>query len=521
MDESAAITQGPVVVFRWRNAPGWPVEYASPNAAEVFGHSAEEFVRGDVAYADLIAPSCLERVAREVTEASESGVSSFVHEPYEVHHRDGGSRWLYDATKIERDAEGRATHYVGYVIDVTDRVLAEREKRELEARLLHAQKLESLGVLAGGVAHDFNNLLTAILGHASLALGQLEDGPRGARGHVEQIERLATQAAELTRQLLAYSGRGTFVVRPTDLGEVVREMASMLEVVVSKKAHLDFRCDDALPAVMADRAQLQQIVMNLITNASDAFGGEPGTITVRVRTRPLLGETIAREFPGWPLEPGTHVSLSVSDDGMGMDEDTLRRLFDPFFTTKVDGRGLGMSAVLGIVRGHRGGLRVTSQPRRGATFEIVLPATEQAVEAPAPKAEPAAVWRGRGTVLVVDDQDPVRKVARELVELLGFRTIGAEDGASALERYRQHRDDIVLVLLDVSMPVMDGEETLDSLRRIDPSVRVVMTSGYAEGEGPLRGGLARAAGFLQKPYGIADLRRVLRATLGEPLPADP
>lgn len=196
-----------------------------------------------------------------------------------------------------------------------------------------------------------------------------------------------------------------------------------------------------------------------------------------------------------------------------MTEETRARLFDPFFSTKVDGRGLGMSAVLGIVRGHRGGLRVISQPHRGSTFEVVLPTTTEPVEAPSKP--PPREWRGKGTVLVVDDQEPVRNVARQILELLGFDTIGAEDGATALERYRERRDDIVLVLLDLSMPVMDGEETLEALLRIDPDVRVVLTSGYDETVGLRRRGLARAAGFLQKPYGVEALRDVLRTSLAE------
>lgn len=511
--ELEVITQGPVVVFRWRNDAGWPVEYASPNASEVFGWTADEFMRGDVAYANLIAESAAERVAREVTEATESGVSSFVHEPYEIVHRNGESRWLYDATKIVRDDEGNATHYVGYVIDVTERVTAQRERGDLERQLLHTQKLESLGVLAGGVAHDFNNLLTGILGHAALAL---KDIPRDStektesrvRSHLVQIEKLTTQAAELTRQLLAYSGRGRFEIQPCDLGDIVHEMRNMLDVVVSKKARVIFGREERLPAIMADRTQLQQIVMNLITNASDALEGRSGTIRLHVGTC-LLSDADCNDLGQWEILPGEYVVLEVSDDGVGMDDDTRRRLFDPFFTTKVDGRGLGLSAVLGVVRGHHAALRIASTPGEGTTFRVYFPTTDELIPA-AKKLPPRDEWRGQGIVLIVDDQAAIRSVASNMMEHLGFETLCASNGERALELFSSHGDDIVLVLLDLTMPIMDGNETLEELLKQRADLPIVMSSGYdqsAEVSPKIRA-------FLKKPYRIHDVREAVQKALG-------
>ncbi len=510
--EREIICQGPVVLFRWRNAPGWPVEYASPNAAEVFGWTAEQFVRGEVAYADLIAQSSRERVAREVDEATRSGVMQFVHEPYEIVRRDGTKRWLYDATRILRDDEGRVTHYLGYVIDVTEGIEAQRAQAELEAQLLHAQKLESLGLLAGGVAHDFNNLLTGILGHATLALADLPRADTEAVDHLVQIEKLARQAAELTRQLLAYSGRGRFVVEPCDLGVLVEEMSRMLQMVVSEKVTLVVERDPGPAVIRADRSQLQQVVMNLITNASEAIEGDTGIIDIRVRLRHLDEAVCARDFDGWNLRPGAYVTLRVSDDGVGMDEETRERLFDPFFTTKANGRGLGLSAVLGIVRGHGGGLRIDSSPGRGTTFEVVFPRAAEDVsrarELPACDDD----WRGHGTVLVIDDQAAVRSVACRILEQLGFDTLSASNGARGLELYRTHRDEIVAVLLDLTMPVMNGQETLAALHGIRPDLPVVMSSGYDEptGSQDLPPG---ARGFLHKPYRLKDVRKALRRAL--------
>ena len=504
--ELEVITQGPVVVFRWRNDEGWPVEYVSPNASEVFGWTAEEFLRGDIAYADLIAESSGARVAREVTEATESGVLSFVHEPYEIVHRSGGSRWLYDATKIVRDDAGNATHYVGYVIDVTERVTAQRERQGLEMRLLHTQKLESLGVLAGGVAHDFNNLLTGILGHAALALKDV-DGDSRVRPHLVQIEKLTTQAAELTRQLLAYSGRGRFEIQPCDLGDIVHEMRNMLDVVVSKKARVIFERQERLPAIMADRTQLQQIVMNLITNASDALEGRAGTIRMHVGVRSLSAEDCG-DLAEWDVKPGEYVELCVSDDGVGMNEETRARLFDPFFSTKVDGRGLGLSAVLGVVRGHHGALRIQSELGQGTTFRVFFPTTDELIPA-AKKLPPRDEWRGQGIVLIVDDQAPIRAVASNMMEHLGFETLCASNGERALELYHSYGDDIVLVLLDLTMPIMDGNETLEELLKLRTDLPVIMSSGYDQSADVS----TKIRAFLKKPYRIHDVREAVRKAL--------
>ncbi|MBK9033795.1 MAG: PAS domain-containing protein, partial [Myxococcales bacterium] len=362
MDERDIFVQGPVVIFKWRNAAGWPVEYASANAIEVFGHSADDFISGRVSYGAVLHPDDAERVGREVADATATGAATFAHERYRVRHADGTIRWLYDFTRVLRDATGAATHYLGYVIDITARIAAEDEARELERQLQHAQKLESLGLLAGGVAHDFNNLLTGILGQASLARQRLAGVPGGFRDALDQIDALTRRAAALTRQLLAYAGKGRFVIEPTDLTEIVRELEGMLAVVVPKQTalHLDLAPGPAM--VMADRAQLQQVVMNLLTNAAESLPEGVGTVTVRTAVercdRARLA-SCATAVGGAELTPGTYVTLEVRDTGAGMDAATVERIFDPFFTTKGAGRGLGMSAVLGIVRAHQGCVRVT------------------------------------------------------------------------------------------------------------------------------------------------------------------
>jgi two-component system cell cycle sensor histidine kinase/response regulator CckA len=514
VDEGAVFVTGPVVLFRWRNEPGWPVEYVSPNAVEVFGHTADDFLSRRVVYAELIAPEDLERVGREVAGASGSDVESFVHEPYRIARKDGAVRWLYDSTRIVRTEDGRPTHFLGYVIDITARVEAEEEKRELERRLLHAQKLESLGILAGGVAHDFNNLLTGIVGHASLAKRALEASPDRASESLEQIDRLAQKASDLTRRLLAYAGKGRFVVGPTDVGAIVRDMASMLEVVLSKKATLRVSVDGGLPGVMADRSQLQQVVMNLLTNASEALGEGAGDIDVTVERVALDGEGLA-PYDGFGLVPGVYVRLAVRDTGCGMPPAVFDKLFDPFFTTKESGRGLGMSAVLGIVRGHRGAIRVVTAPNSGTLFDIVLPAT---TALPIPRApEPVGEgWRGAGAILVVDDESTIRRLLARTVAAMGFDTIEAANGQRALMAFDERREEIVLVLLDMTMPVMGGAETLRELRRRSASLPVVMMSGYSEELSLEKVAEHPVSGFLEKPYRVEDVEAVIRRVLSEP-----
>jgi len=495
LDERAIFVRGPVVVFRWRNAPGWPVEYVSANASEVFGHDVEAFLSGAVPYASLILPEDAERVGREVAEASGSELPTFMHEPYRIRHRDGSIHWLHDVTRVVRGPDGAPTHYLGYVIDVTARVEAQEQARELERRLLHAQKLESLGVLAGGVAHDFNNLLTGILGHASLVRRSLSPASEPLRESVEQIELLARRAADLTRQLLAYSGRGGFVVEPVDLAAVVRETVAMLGVAVSRAVTLELELEHDLPAIRADRTQIQQIAMNLLTNAGEALEGRPGRVMLR---------TFARDT-GVPGPPGREVVLEVSDTGVGMTDDVRQRLFDPFYTTKGAGRGLGMSAVLGIVRGHGGSIEVESTPGLGSTFRIAFPAVEGPVADPLGTAAAVRASWG-GTILVVDDEIGVRETLTGILSHLGYRAAMASDGQEAIVALERLGDEIVAAILDLTMPGMSGLDTFEALRERRPSLPVILTSGFAEGDNAK---VRDAAAFLQKPYAIEDLERTL------------
>ena len=517
-DERAIFRKGPVVVFRWRNADGWPVDYVSSNVSDVLGYSREEFELGRVSYASLVHEQDLPRVADEVRVAIESTASSFQHEPYRVRRRDGELRWLYDFTNVVRDEAGRATHFDGYIFDITRWVQAEAEKQELERRFLHAQKLESLGVLAGGVAHDFNNLLTAILGQVGILRRQLERRELALREvqlGVDQIGSIAKRAADLTQQLLAYSGRGSRVVEPVHLGALVREMASILDVARSKKATLALQLDEDTPIMIADRSQIQQVVLNLLTNASEALGDKAGTVTVRTSHAHFTVSDLRERFDAaGELAEGPYAVIEVEDNGVGMSEEQQRRLFEPFFTTKFAGRGLGLSAVLGIVRAHRGAIRTRSALGKGTLFSIAFPAVEAARTGHPPKPAPAsAPLLGSGAILVADDETFVRKTLANVLREQGFAVIEAENGAKVVERFREHRGSILLAIVDMTMPELSGIEVLRALRAIDPAIPVILSSGYSDVAANLVD--EQPTAFLQKPYTIEELEVVLRSVIDE------
>ncbi len=411
-----------------------------------------------------------------------------------------------------RSLERRVAERTGELATANDRPrseMAERERLETargEARLQHAQKRESLGVLAGGIAHGFNNLLVGMLGNASMAL---QDTPKGhrARPALEQIELASRRAAELTRQMLAYSGKGRFVVEPLDLSEVVLEMKDLLEVSVSKRAALRTELADALPAVRADATQLRQVVMNLITNASDALDGEDGTVTLATGVIEAGPDYLEQMEPGQELEPGRYVFVEVSDTGRGMDEEGRVRMFDPFFTTKMTGRGLGLAATQGIVRGHQGAIRVYSEEGRGSAIKVLLPVAEGEQAVRSQRSRPPAPANLSGTVLVVDDHEIVRNLAGAALRRSGLTVIEASDGREALELYAVHGSTIDVVLLDLTMPRLSGEETFAALRETNPAVRVLLMSGYNAQDTTGRFVGKGLAGFLQKPFTSVELVR--------------
>jgi PAS domain S-box-containing protein len=430
-----------------------------------------------------------------------------------IKRADAAPFWVHIVAALAHDGPDGGVVFRATLSDITERRETEEALRLLDQQIQQTQKLETLGVLAGGIAHDFNNILTAVLGHAELALGEIP--PRSpARDSILEIRIAARGAAELCRQMLAYSGNASFALERVDLSEMIEEIAHLLVTSISKKSRLNLRLDGGLPSILADPSQIRQVVMNLIINASDALGDGNGVITVSTHvTHHDAGNLHATEWQD-DVPAGRYVALEVTDTGCGMDAQTRARIFEPFFSTKFPGRGLGLAAVQGIVRAYKGALAVESEPGKGTTFRLLLPALEDDENgARAEDAPRASAWRGSGTILLVDDEEAVRKVGAQMIEYLGFTVLTAADGGEAVECYRERQGEIDAVILDLTMPGMDGAEASGELFRMNPDVRMVLASGYAQENVAERFAGRDLAGFLQKPYTLDQLRDVLAGIL--------
>ena len=429
----------------------------------------------------------------------------------EVTLRSGRQIWL-EITHSFMDL-GQKTLLLGIFRDVTERKQQEEQRKVLERKLLDAQKLESLGVLAGGIAHDFNNLLTAILGNASLARLNESLDP-SIQNNLTNIEKTSLRAAELCKQMLAYSGRGKFTFEHLSLNEVARETAELLDVSISKKASLQLDLREPLPLTLADPAQIRQVLMNLVINASEAIGEKPGMIRVKSGVVSADAEYLASTHLPEEMVEGDYVFLEVRDNGCGMDPETLARIFDPFFTTKFTGRGLGLAAVLGIVRAHRGALKAASEPGKGTVFTVLFPVAEApTAPASAPTRNSQPGWQSHGTILVADDDPHVRAVTARMVQKFGFDVLQAVDGRHAVEVFSQNSNHIKAVVLDMTMPQLNGDEAFAEMRRIDPLVRVLMVSGYSQSNGAVRRENGHPSAFLQKPFLPEELSQKLQNVL--------
>lgn len=431
---------------------------------------------------------------------------------FEIKVGDGEPRFYEMRGKLLRTAADGSGLLSGVTLDVTAQERLKLHHEQIERRMQESQKLESLGVLAGGVAHDFNNILMAILGNASLAKLQAEEYP-GILQHLAAVEDGVSRASDLCRQMLAYAGKGRFVIAPVDLNALVDDTVHLLRVSISKKAVLRLNLFPEVRSVMGDATQLRQVLMNLVINASDAIGERSGVISISTGMVRTDRDYLEVSLLAGDLPEGLYVTLEVSDTGAGMSKEEQARMFEPFFTTKATGRGLGLAAVLGIVRGHQGAARVYSEPGVGTSFKLLFPAYQATADDQAVSPAPLGWAHRDGTVLVVDDEETVRGVAGDMLVKLGFRVLLARDGLHALELFRARRAEIVCVLLDLTMPELDGEETFRELRRIQPEVRVLLMSGYNEQDALARFVGKGLAGFIQKPFDVQTLQTRVFALL--------
>ena len=489
-------------------SPDGELMYVNQAAASSLGYTVEEMMRLGLKGFDPVFGANYRAHFEELKRTSRPAFETW-------HTAKDGRRVLKEIKSCYLRIADRE-YVCGFGRDVTDRKRAEEERRRFEEQVQQAQKLESLGVLTGGIAHDFNNILMAILGNANLALAEISPASP-ALTSLKEIEHAARRAADLCRQMLAYSGKGQFTIEPLCLSDLVQEMAQMLEISISKKAIIRYHFTPNLPPVMADATQLRQVVMNLIINASEAIGDKSGVIAINTGIVECDRAYLRNTYLDENLAEGAYVTLEVSDTGCGMDKATQARIFDPFFTTKFTGRGLGLAAVLGIIRAHRGAIKVYSEPGRGSTFKMLLPAAEEAaVSGQDAGARSPSAWRGSGTILVVDDEESVRVLAKRMVEKLGFSAVSLADGRDAVAALRARPAGFACVILDLTMPHLDGAETFRELRRVQPDVRVIMSSGYTEQEVTQRFAGKGLAGFIQKPYTLDVLAETLRAVVGTP-----
>jgi PAS domain S-box-containing protein len=482
--------------------------FTNPQFIKLCGYPAQELGSRD--FTEFIYPDDRSMIEERYRKRMGGDQTPFMYETRFINN-EGVIKWT-ELNSVLFSWEGD-TAILLFIRDITERKLAEEERRKMESQIQQTQKLESLGVLAGGIAHDFNNLLMAILGNIDLALLELTPSSP-ARGNLLEAAKASQRAADLCRQMLAYSGRGRFTSELLNLNEIIEDVGHMLEVSISKKAILRFNYASGLSSIEADATQVRQIIMNLVINASDAIGEKSGVISLSTGMmdcdRSYLSETWLNE----KLPEGQYVYLEVADTGCGMDQKTLPKIFDPFFTTKFTGRGLGLAAVLGIVRGHKSAIKVYSEKGRGTTFKILFPAGEGIAEHANWTHVNGKEWRGSGTILLADDEETIRTLGRRMLERMGFSVLTATNGREVLDIFGDHADEITCIILDLTMPHMDGEEAYRELRRARKDVRVILSSGYNEQEITQRFAGKGLAGFIQKPYQTADLAAKLKEILG-------
>jgi signal transduction histidine kinase/ActR/RegA family two-component response regulator len=404
---------------------------------------------------------------------------------------------------------GNERAYLASLRDITHRKEEEEERKRAEIQMLHVQKLESLGILAGGIAHDFNNLLMTIVAHAGLAAQKMSRESPG-RDHLLKIEQAALRGGELANQMLAYAGKGKPIIQSINLSKLVEEMGHLLAVSISKRAVLTYDLLKKIPLIPADPSQIRQIVMNLIINASEAIGDRSGTITLRTG-KTFVKQSYLRqcEFIG-ELNDGDCVFLEIQDSGSGLAPESLKKMFDPFFTTKFAGRGLGLAALLGIVRAHGGAINVSSIEGEGTKFRILLPCIHSEESSSSPENNPKDNWRGSGTILVIDDEEDVRLAAQLILEEIGFTVLCAKDGRKGLEVFQEHHPHIRGVLLDLTMPHMSGEHVYSAMRNISPNIPIILSSGYSEEEALKRFSKTGIQAFIQKPYPVESLTKKIQ-----------
>ncbi|MBF0543573.1 MAG: PAS domain S-box protein [Candidatus Riflebacteria bacterium] len=411
-----------------------------------------------------------------------------------------------------QDQGGKFSGIIGIATDITERKRSEGEQTKLQSMILQMKKLEGLGALAGGIAHDFNNLLTAIMGNIDLGILNLPPENESKKS-LEAAKKASQQAANLCRQMLAYSGKSHFVVKPLNLNEEIFEMIKILEISIPKNITLKCDLSHDLPLIEADEVQIRQVIMNLVINASEAITTNIGIISISTKTELCQKQFFQDIWYNFTHPDGMYVCLEISDTGCGMSKETIEKIFDPFYTTKFTGRGLGLPAVLGIVHGHKGAIKIESKLGKGTTFQVYFPPSTE-IPQPSERSIPNhSNWQGQGTILFVDDEAVLRELGEKLLRRAGFKVITAADGKEAIFKFSESMGEIVCVILDLIMPNVDGEEAFKKLRNLKPDIRVLISTGFCEQEVIKRFEGEGLVDFLQKPYQYSNIVEKLEEIL--------
>ncbi len=469
---------------------------------EMLGYEPDEIEPHVSAWKKLVHPDDMPRM-EEVLKNHLEGRTPFYETEHRLLTRAGGWKWILVRGKVvHRDSDGRPVRTTGTHFDIT-------ERKKLESQLLHSQKMEAVGQLAGGVAHDFNNILSAIMSYGYLLRNKLRDDEQ-SRDNIDKILLLSDRAAHIIQGLLAFSRKQHFEFVPVKLNNTIRNIEKLLAKFIGEDVGLRTRLTNKEPAIIADKTQIEQIIMNLATNARDAMP-EGGSFTIETEVVEIDENFIKTHGYG---EPGIYALLSVTDKGTGMDEETKQKIFEPFFTTKEVGKGtgLGLSIIYGIVKQHNGYINVYSEPGKGATFRIYFPIIKAAAEKEKAKDLPDLSGKAEA-ILLAEDEPAVRDSIRKILEEFGYKVIDAEDGEDAVEKFAEHKDEIELLILDVVMPRKNGKETFEEIRKLKPGIKVLFTSGYTADIIQRRKILKEDVIFISKPIlpnkFLAKIREVL------------
>jgi len=484
--------------------------YVNPAAVKLFAaEGSDEMIGADVL--DFVHPDHHAMVIERMQSQMKDNVA--VPAVEEKLLRKNGEVFIAEVQSSPVNFEGEQA-LLTTCLDISHRKKHEDEKLSLLRQLEHAQRLESLGVLAGGIAHDFNNLLAAILGNIELARMEVEESPK-AKEHFDNLEEICDQAAKLSQQMLFYAGKGNYEQNVLNINSTVRSMAKLIRASVGGNVEMLVKLDSDVPSIEGDPSQIQQVILNFIVNAAEAIGSDAGTVKLTTKTVRAKRHLLDELYNGTNIPEGNYVVIEVKDSGCGMERELLDRIFDPFFTTKEAGTGLGLSAVLGIVRAHRGAVQVVSKPGHGTTFRILLPATDRPPETRIVRTFETEDWKGEGTVLVVDDDPSIRSVLSSLVRKFNFEVITADDGRQGVNAFRKHHGKLAVVMLDMTMPQLGGVDAMLEMRKIDSAVPVILISGYSEEEAGRLVSREQPDAFVQKPFRAKELKKCLYKVLHE------